>query len=306
MSSLHSHHLDALHHGVLGVSELASRVGVSEEAVEHALHGYRLGLERSARLRRRVVRVVQVAAALVLVFLAGQAASQAGCLAPQGWNPLLRVMCIDQPALAEDVNANFARLHDWLAARTGAVDGGVTLPSPSISGTLTASSIVATGPVSFASLVTFDGGLAVNDVVRAQAFQTTLFRQAPSSVLTADGNASWQPIGLNQTFTLDRPATVEFAYSLAGNLTGSGAPVVFLRGTLTPFGQPGLDLPELRVAVAQVGPLLATPRALRQLAPGQYTIAIEAFPSPGTRLTSDSAQSSQSRTLTVHVLGAAR
>lgn len=304
---LDPHQLEALHHGVLSVSELAARVGASEDSVETALHGYRLGLDRSARLRRRLVRGLQAAAVLVLVFLAGRAASQAGgCAAPPGWNPLLRVMCIDQPALADDVNANFARLHDWLASRTGAVDGGVTLSSPSISGTLTASSIVATGPVSFSSLVTFDGGLAVNDVVRAQAFQTTLFRQAPSGALTADGNSSWQPVGLTQTFTLDRPATVELNYSLAGSLTGSGVPVVFLRGTLTPFGQAGLDVPELRVAVAQVGPLLATPRALRQLAPGQYTLTIEAFPAPGTRLTADNAQTSQSRTLTVHVLGAAR
>lgn len=293
-------HLEALVRGERTVEDVAASTGLEVSTVMAARDGFWLARRRK---RRGVLLSVQLGLAVTVTFLATHAISQVTCSAPAGWNPLLRVMCANGPALAEDVNANFQRVHDWLVQRTGALDAGVTLVAPTltaatVTGPLTAGSFSTSGTVSFGGSVGFDGGITVNDVVRAQALQTTLYRSEPATVLNLNHQPLYQSIGLSVTFTLDESAVVDFQYNLSGSLSSTA--VAFVRLNLNPTG----ELTEARGTLVSTGSLAG--RALRQLPAGTYTATVDVFLSPGATLTINPSTATHTRALLVHVMGVSR
>lgn len=111
-------------------------------------------LQRERRTSRRARRLALLAAAVVAT-LAGLSALAANGSCPNGM-PVCFVP--DSPALADEVNLNFAQLKEWLEAKVGGVGAaGITTTSltattlsatnATVTGALTVGRVSSTGPV---------------------------------------------------------------------------------------------------------------------------------------------------------------
>lgn len=127
------------------VSELEARVARLEARES----------ERSTRARRRL-RLLVVASLLAVVVAPLALAANGNC--PNG---LPFCFEADRPALASEVNTNFAQLKEWLELKVGPVDGGtVTGSSATFSGAATITGQTIVGSLSSAGQATV-GALSV-------------------------------------------------------------------------------------------------------------------------------------------------
>ena len=135
----------------VSVQELAARRGVTEAEVVAARDAFLVGVES----RRFPSALVAIIVAVVVSVVATRAAAAGTCA--QTLPAPLSTMCSDEPATANDVNANFGQVVRWVEEKTGPVgDGGIVTNALRVNGALTASGATTVGSL------TVNGNLRVN------------------------------------------------------------------------------------------------------------------------------------------------
>lgn len=128
--------VEALLSGARTPSELARELNVAPSEVAEWL----VAAERSRRAARRRLTAAGVLASCVVFALAGRVAFSAGTCAQTLPSPLV-TFCPDEPAMASEVNGNFAGVLSLMNARIGPGDAGViavnSVEATSAVGTLT-------------------------------------------------------------------------------------------------------------------------------------------------------------------------
>lgn len=94
----------------------------------------------------------------VLTVLLGSASSfaQTCPTPPASWRPPLKFFCPNQPAKADEVNANFGQVVSWLEAKVGRVDAGIELAPSSVSTPSIADDAVTSAKLAPGSVATSD------------------------------------------------------------------------------------------------------------------------------------------------------
>ncbi len=121
--------------GTKTADEVAARLGCSTSEIEAEVRQLTHALQRAGRPRRLprpAVLSAVVASVIVVGLLSRSAWGQAACTSYPGLPALLRTMCADAPARAEDVNFNNKQLADYVAQKVGALGSA----NVSISGSL--------------------------------------------------------------------------------------------------------------------------------------------------------------------------
>lgn len=213
------HQLDALEavaEGRLSLAEAATALGRTPAEVERQLEVLQLARALSAResrrLRSRLLRGVVgvgLVGALTLLLL-NRTAWAAGTCAQTLPAPLV-TLCPDEPALASEVNGNFASLASALTTKTGGLTGtGITT-----SGDLSGRNLTLSGYEDFTAGSTLQAiRLASASYGMGVQNSTTYFRTA--------GHFSWFANGTHVSGTVDDPGaggTRLMRLDNAGNLT---------------------------------------------------------------------------------------
>lgn len=123
----------ALLAGEKSAAELAHTHNVERSVVEGWRDGYLSGL-RAAESRPRVSRAAVGALVVGALVFGAPDAWAATCSDPRLPSPL-KAFCADSPAVAADMNGNFATMVGWVEAKTGPItDAGVLTPSLRVTG----------------------------------------------------------------------------------------------------------------------------------------------------------------------------
>lgn len=213
------HQLDALEAvaaGRLTLADAATALGRTPAQVQQQLEVLQLAQALSARearrLRSRVLRGVVglgLVGALTLVFL-NRTAWAAGSCAQTLPAPLV-TLCPDEPALASEVNGNFASLATAFANKTGGLSGtGVTT-----TGDLSGRNLTLSGSEDFTAGSTLQA-------IRLASASYGMGVQNSTTYFRTGGHFSWFANGTHVAGTVDDPGaggTRLMRLDNAGNLT---------------------------------------------------------------------------------------
>lgn len=164
--------VEALLSGARTPSDLARELNVAPSEVAEWL----VAAERSRRAaRRRIIGATALAACLV-VGLVGRVAFSAGTCAQTLPSPLV-TFCPDEPAMASEVNGNFAGVLSLMTARIGPGDAGV----------ITVNSVEATSPAGTLTLQNSGAPTRVGGTLQLAINTTTPCNAATAGSLRARG-----------------------------------------------------------------------------------------------------------------------
>jgi len=190
----------ALLAGEKSAAEVAQTHNVEATVVEGWRAGYLAGL-RAAESRPRVSRIAMVATLVIGALLFGaKDAWAATCVDARLPSPL-KAFCADSPAVAADINGNFATMVGWVEAKTGSItDAGVLTPNLRVTGSTDVTALTATGASSLQNTTTAlltSSGLTVNGTFNKPiTFANTASRAvaSPQELPGGGGWGAWQTV----------------------------------------------------------------------------------------------------------------